>query len=64
MNLRKKKEGIFLYHLLCLKEFFLTLLFYPNVKCIKYTFRIIILLRIKNITLCTFVVCFKIVESF
>ena len=64
MSSRKKKEDIFLYHLFSPKEFFLTFLFYPSVKCIKYTFRTIILLRIKKHHFMHFVVCFKIVESF
>ena len=55
---RKKKEGIFLYHLFSPEEFFLTFVFYLNLQCINKYFYIS-----KNITSYKFLFVFKIVES-
>ena len=54
--MRKKKQGI-LYRLFWTKEIFLTYLFYLNVLCIKYTFKIYILLHIKNDYFIHFLAC-------
>ena len=45
---RRKKEGIFCTVYFVRRKFFLTFVFYLNVQCIEYTFRIYILLHIKN----------------
>ena len=45
---RKKKEAIFYTVYFVRREFFLRFVFYLNVKCIEYTFRIYILLHIKK----------------
>ena len=45
---RERKRGHFLYRLFCLKEDFLRFVFYHNVKCIEYTFRVLILLHVKK----------------
>ena len=45
-SLQKKKERILLYRLFFPKETFLTFMFYLNVQCVEYTFRIFILLHI------------------
>ena len=44
----KRKRGHFLYCLFCQKKIFLTFVFYLNVYCIEYTFRINTLLQIKK----------------
>ena len=49
-NSQKKKEGIYVPFILS-EGIFLTFVFNLNVQCIEYTFRIYILLHIKNITL-------------
>ena len=62
---RKKKEGIFLYCLFCPKEIFLTFIFYLNVQCIEYAFKIYIVLHSRKTLLHTLVLLvFKIVENF
>ena len=48
MNWNSQKRGHFLYHLLCPKEICLKFVFYLNVWCTECTFRIYILLHIKN----------------
>ena len=53
-----KKKGYFLYRLFCPKEILLTFVFYLNVECIEYTFRIYILLHIKKHYCIHFLVCF------
>ena len=58
-----QESGHFLYRLFCPKKTFLTFVFYLNVQCIEYTFRIYTHLYIKNITSCTFLLVFKIVEN-
>ena len=55
----RKKKGHFLYHLFCPPEFFLTFVFYLNLQCIEYTFRIYILLYIKKIYFIHFFACLK-----
>ena len=55
---KKKKKGIFCT-LFCRKEFFLTNVFYLNVQCIKYTFRIYIHLHIKKHYVIHFFVYFQ-----
>ena len=45
---RERKRGHFLHRLFCSKEIFLTFVFYLNVQCVDYTFRICTLLYIKN----------------
>ena len=47
MELANEKKGI-LYCLYCLKEVLLTLVFYLNVLCIEYFFRVYILFSIKK----------------
>ena len=44
----QKEKGHFLNRLFCPKEKFSTFMFYLNVKCIEYTFRIYILFHIKK----------------
>ena len=60
---RKRKKGHILYYLLCPKEFFRHFLFYLNVCCIEYTFRIYILLHIKKRYLKHIFLVLKIVKS-
>ena len=57
---QKKKEGIF-GNVYLFEEIFLTFVFYLNVECIEYTFRIHILLHIKKHYFIHLV--FKVVES-
>ena len=45
---RERIKRHFLYHLFCPKKIFLTFVFYLDLLCIKYTFRIYILLQIKK----------------
>ena len=60
---RKKKEGIFVPFILS-KVIFLIFLFYRNVYCIEYTFRIYILLHVKEHNFMHFfMLIFKIIES-
>ena len=46
LELTKEKRGHFLYYLFCPKDIFLIFVFYLNVQCIEYFFRIYILLHI------------------
>ena len=65
MELAKEKKGQFFEMLILYEENVLAFLFYLNVECTEYTFRIYILLHIKKTLLHTlFLFVFKIVESF
>ena len=57
LELAKEKREHFLYRLFCLKGI-QDLCFISMYKCTEYTFRIYILLHIKNISSYTFVTCF------
>ena len=54
----RKGRTFFCTFSFCLKEIFLTFVFYPNVYCIEYNFRIYIPLRIKKHYFIHFLTCF------